>query len=253
MNVARFGEKVDLPAEYDFFWHEYQSIVDGRELSEYDQKYLERRIHFWLPDEGNITVGNKERLIFSRKFQGLPVIHDRYTFFFQRDDASGEPTILASEEKETIISLQPEIETILYAEEIRRYRKISPGRVPINYYAWLNAEGEGNPHLVGILLALFDDYAQMQPKKERDYKICGNEMASLPSSYPTEHEIAQLYTAIGRIRFEAVAQEVMRLEKVLGDARNIDDRAVIELEQSAEEQCRKLRLGLIENLEKKPL
>ena len=109
----KFGEKVELPSGYELFWREYKEAFSKDKLEEFDKKYFSRRICFLLREEGIIKEGDKDKLILATKLPDVSLIHDTYIFHWKRDDVYGEPTISESEEKETIISLSPEIETIL--------------------------------------------------------------------------------------------------------------------------------------------
>ncbi len=246
--LNKFGEKVELPSHYDSFWKEYQQALAGGKLNKEDKSYFSQRIGFLLPDVGMIKESNKEKVTLATKLSDLPVIHDTYTYHYNRDDAYGEQTILTSTEKETIISLRPEIETVLYAEEISRYRRISPSLEPIVYYDWLNASYAGNPNKVGVLLDLFDEYYASREKQWQEHCIQGNELISIPSPYPIEKDIAALYEKIGRGMFDVLAQRYFDLSRVLDEARKIDLNAVAWLRKGVDEQYRTMREEMLAQL-----
>ena len=248
MNTARFGEKIELPPQYGSFWQEYQEALSKEKLDDCHKDYFTRRISFVLPDAGLVKEGNKERIILTAvpELPAIPVIYDTYTYHWNGDDVYGEATIPESEDKETIISLRPEIETVLFQEEILRYRKISPQLEFIDN-CWNNCQ-VGNPKLVGILLDIFEDSYIEKGKEGGNLLHQGNALKSIPHHYPLEKEIAELYEKIGRKKFDETAQEYCKMQKVLRDAKVIDSASVSGLEETINSRYRVMRSDLLSKL-----
>ena len=74
-----------------------------------------------------------------------------------------------------------------------------------------------------------------------EYVVNGRELQSIPASYPIETDIANVYSEIGRVVFDKIAKEYIRLKKLVSDVRGMDPKIGSQLETKIKEELDKIK------------